>query len=134
METAEVMQNIKVGLEGTAETITTTQNAAKAMGSGSLPVFATPAMTALMEKAATELLENLLPIGWTSVGIALSISHIAATPVGKKVRAIAKVEAVEGKKIKFTVEAFDEKEKIGFGTHERFAVLTEKFLKKAESK
>ena len=109
-------------------------NTAAAMRSGSLAVFATPAMVALMEEAAAGLLTENLPEGETSVGIMMNISHIAATPVGMKVRAVAEITAVEGRKVSFKVEAFDEVEKIGEGTHERFIVKSEKFLAKANGK
>ena len=125
---------IKNGLTNEVSTSCTEKNTAANMGSGSLKVFATPAMAALMEKAATELAEPLLPDGWTTVGIALSLKHTAATAVGLSVRAVAKVTAVEGRKIFYEVTAYDDKEEIGSGTHERFAVQKEKFLTKAESK
>ena len=72
--------------------------------------------------------------GWTTVGISLEVQHKAATPMGMKVRAEAEVAAVDGRKITFTVKAFDEREEIGFGTHERFAVMKEKFMSKAAGK
>ncbi|MCR5176874.1 MAG: thioesterase family protein [Anaerovibrio sp.] len=104
------------------------------MGSGSMEVYATPAMTCLMEKAATEALEPLLTEGWTTVGISLNIQHKAATPVGMTVRAEAVVTEVDGRKITFEVHAFDDKDEIGCGVHERFAVLREKFMGKASGK
>ena len=117
-----------------ARELVTMEKSAKAMGSGSLPVYATPAMTCLMEKAAAELAEECLPEEWTSVGIALDVQHKAATPVGMEVRAEAEVTAVDGRKIVFAVRAFDDREEIGSGTHQRFAVLREKFLAKAQGK
>ncbi|MBQ1336360.1 MAG: dihydrolipoamide acyltransferase [Selenomonadaceae bacterium] len=127
-------EKIKVGMKKDASEEVVEGNTALAMGSGSLPVYATPAMTCLMEKAAAELAEECLPEEWTSVGIALDVQHKAATPVGMKVRAEAEVTAVEGRKIVFAVRAFDGKEEIGSGTHQRFAVLREKFLAKAQGK
>ena len=127
-------EKIKVGMKREASEEVVEGNTALAMGSGSLPVYATPAMTCLMEKAAAELAEECLPEEWTSVGIALDVQHKAATPVGMKVRAEAEVTAVEGRKIVFAVRAFDGKEEIGSGTHQRFAVLREKFLAKAQGK
>ena len=91
-------------------------------------------MTCLMEKAATEALEPLLTEGWTTVGISLNIKHKAATPTGLNVRAEARVTAVDGRKITFEVKAFDDREEIGSGTHERFAVMKEKFMAKALGK
>lgn len=128
------LTGIKAGLKYAVTEMVTEQNTAEAMGSGSLPVYATPAMTCLMEKAAAEALEPLLPDGWTSVGIALNVAHKAPTPRGLSVRAEAEVTAVEGRKIIFAVRAFDEREEIGSGVHERFAVLRDKFTDKAESK
>lgn len=128
------LTNVEVGLKNVVTEEVTQAKTAQAMGSGSLPVYATPAMTCLMEKAATEALESLVPEGWTTVGISLHVAHKAATPVGMQVRAEAEVTAVEGRKVVFTVRAFDDKEEIGVGSHERFAVQQEKFLSKAEAK
>ena len=128
------LTRVQVGLKNTVSEVVTEEKTAKAMGSGSLPVYATPAMTCLMEKAATEAVESLMPEGWTTVGISLHAAHTAATPVGLTVRAEAEVTAVEGRKIIFTVRAFDDAGEIGVGSHERFAVAAEKFLAKAAAK
>ncbi|WP_037353948.1 thioesterase family protein [Selenomonas sp. FC4001] len=125
---------VQVGLKNTVSEEVTEEKTARAMGSGSLPVYATPAMTCLMEKAATEAVEALVPEGWTTVGISLHVAHTAATPVGLTVRAEAEVTAVEGRKIIFTVRAYDDQGEIGVGSHERFAVAKEKFLAKATAK
>ena len=125
---------VQVGLKNTVSEEVTGEKTARAMGSGSLPVYATPAMTCLMEKAATEAVEALVPEGWTTVGISLHVAHTAATPVGLTVRAEAEVTAVEGRKIIFTVRAYDDQGEIGVGSHERFAVAKEKFLAKAAAK
>ena len=122
---------VQVGLKNTVSEEVTEEKTARAMGSGSLPVYATPAMTCLMEKAATEAVEALVPEGWTTVGISLHVAHTAATPVGLTVRAEAEVE---GRKIIFTVRAYDDQGEIGVGSHERFAVAKEKFLAKAAAK
>ena len=127
-------EKIKVGMKREASEEVVEGNTALAMGSGSLPVYATPAMTCLMEKAAAELAEECLPEEWTSVGIALDVQHKAATPVGMRVRAEAEVTEVDDRKIVFAVRAFDGKEEIGSGTHQRFAVRREKFLAKAQGK
>ena len=128
------LTEIKVGMKNEASEQVTEANTARAMGSGSLPVYATPAMTCLMEKAATELAEPLLPAGWTTVGISLNVKHNAATPIAMGIRAVAEVTAVEGRKITYKVTATDGKDEIGIGTHERFAVQKEKFIAKAEAK
>ncbi len=130
----EITEKITVGL-CREETMTVGVNhTARALGSGSLLVLGTPAMTALMEQAATNLAQALLPEGWTSVGTMLSVEHVAATPVEANVRAVAKVEAVEGRRLRYTVEAFDEAGLIGRGSHERYVVETEKFMAKAQDK
>ncbi|MCR5757312.1 MAG: thioesterase family protein [Selenomonas sp.] len=128
------LTRVQVGLKNSVTEKVTESRTAKAMGSGSLPVYATPAMTCLMEKAATEAVEKLVPEGWTTVGISLHVAHTSATPVGMQVRAEAEVTAVEGHKIIFTVRAFDDAGEIGVGSHERFAVAQAKFLAKAEAK
>lgn len=125
---------ITVGMRREERSMVTDKNTAEAMGSGSLPVYATPAMIALMEHAAANLAQNHLPEGWTSVGISLNIAHSAATPKGLEVRAAAEVTAVDGRKLTYKVTAWDEMGKIGSGTHERFVVPAADFLKKAEGK
>ena len=112
----------------------TEKNTALALGSGSLKVFATPAMICLSEQAASRLLEENLPQDLTSVGTALNIVHSAPTPLGIKVRATVKIISVDGRKIIFEVVASDERGEIGRGTHERFIVNREKFQLKADGK
>ena len=129
-----VTENIKPGLKREERGIADEAHSARAMGSGSLPVLAPPAMTALMERAAANALEEILPDGWTSVGISLDIRHTSATPLGMAFHAEAEVTAVEGRKIVFDVRAYDEAGEIGHGTHERFAVESEPFLAKAAGK
>lgn len=125
---------IIVGLIGRAETVVTDQNTAAAMGSGSLPVFATPAMAALMEQASCDALNGALEPGETTVGIALELTHDAATPLGLTVRAEATVTAVDGKCISFTVAASDSAGSIGKAAHRRFIVTADRFLSKAAQK
>ena len=107
---------------------------AKAMGSGALDVLATPAMIALMEKAAWTSVQSYLEEGEGTVGILMNITHDAPTPLGMKVHCESELIAVEGRKLKFTVAAFDEKGCIGKGTHERFIIKSEKFQAKANEK
>ena len=128
------MAELKTGLKGRAEVAVTHENTAAVMGSGALEVFATPAMVALMEKAALESVQPCLEEGQGTVGTRLEISHLAATPVGMTVRAEAEVTAVEGKVITFAVRAFDEAGEIGSGTHTRVIVNSQKFLEKAYAK
>ena len=124
-------ENLKIGMKHTASEKVTEKNTALAMGSGSLPVYATPAMTCLMEKAAAELAEAYLPEGWTSVGIALDIQHSAPTSMEAEVRAEAQITAIDGRKITYEVRAFDGSGEIGAGTHQRFAVRRDKFMAKS---
>ena len=123
-----------LGMTNTAEEIVTEKNIALALKSGSLKVFATPAMIRLIEEAAAELLEKNLPPESTSVGISINMNHTAPTPLGMKVRAEAKVVSVEGRKIIFEIATFDERGEIGRGTHERFIVDAKKFQNKADGK
>lgn len=125
---------ITVGMKGIAETCVEREDTAKEVGSGSLLVYATPCMVALMEGAACEAIADALGDEQTTVGIALNIEHLAATPVGLEVRAEAEVTAVEGKIITFELHAFDEAGKIGKGTHKRCIVNSQKFLDKTYSK
>jgi predicted thioesterase len=103
-------------------------------GSGGIPVYATPAMVGLMEGACLMAVDPRLPEGMATVGIDLSIKHLAATPLGMTVRAEAELTGIEGKKLVFKVQAFDDKELIGTGTHQRFIIDMKKFLQKVEEK
>lgn len=129
-----VTEKINVGLKREERGVSDESHSARALGSGLLPVLATPAMTALMEQAAANALEEFLPSGWTSVGISLNIEHTSATPLGMTFRAEAEVTEVDGRKILFNVRACDEAGEIGRGTHARFAVESEPFLAKAAGK
>ena len=125
---------IIVGMKGIAETLVEREDTAKEVGSGDLLVYATPCMVALMEGAACEAIAEALSDTQTTVGTALNIEHISATPVGLEVRAEAEVTAVEGKVITFQVKAFDEAGEIGRGTHKRVIINSQKFLEKAYNK
>lgn len=122
------------GLKGLAEVEVTAANTAAALGSGALPVFSTPAMVALMEKAALESVQPFLAEGQGTVGTALDIRHLAATPVGLCVRAESELTEIDRKRLVFRVEVFAGAEKIGEGTHERFIIDNERFMAKAEAK
>ena len=123
-----------IGMTNAAEEFVTEKNMAVALGSGSLKVFATPALIRLIERAAAELVEKNLPRELTSVGIALNVKHTAPTPLGMKVRAEVKIISVDGRKIIFEVISSDARGEIGRGTHERFIVDREKFQRKADAK
>lgn len=123
--------NIEEGLKFEVEMKVSTSDTAKAHGSGDLNVYATPAMIALMENAATNCVKEQLPEGFTTVGIEINVKHIRATPVGANVRSEALLEKVDGKRLFFKVEAYDDLGKIGEGINIRYLVNSEKFLKKA---
>ena len=125
---------ITIGSKGEARTMAEREDTALEVGSGSLLVYATPCMVALMEGAACEAIAQYLPEDKTSVGTALEISHISATPVGLEVWAEAEVTAVDGNTVTFQVTAFDEAGKIGEGIHKRVVVSTQRFLDKAYAK
>ena len=104
------------------------------MKSGSLAVLATPYMVALMEQAAAELCEKFTQEGISTVGTALNIKHLAPTPVGCEVKAVAELLSFDGRKAEFKVEAYDESGLIGEGTHERFTIKIDKFMEKAKER
>ena len=125
---------IIVGMKGSAYTEVEREDTALEVGSGSLLVYATPCMVALMEGAACEAIADALKETETTVGTMLNIEHTSATPVGLEVRAEAVVITVEGKVITFEVTAYDEIGEIGHGLHKRVIVNSQKFLDKAYSK
>lgn len=125
-----MLQELKPGLTGTAETVVRETNTAIAMGSGSLQVFATPCMVALMEQAACNAVDPCFNDSESSVGTLVNVTHDAATGMGKKVTATATLTAVKGRKLVFEITAADEDKQIGKGTHERFIVNKEKFMAK----
>ena len=125
---------ITIGMKGKVSTLVEREDTAYEVGSGSLLVYATPCMVALMEGAACEAIASAIPEEKTSVGTELHISHLSATPVGLEVRATAEVTAVEGSVVTFKVEAYDESGLIGEGTHKRAVITTQRFLDKTYSK
>lgn len=125
---------ISIGMKGQVSSFVDREDTAMEVGSGSLLVYATPCMVALMEGAACEAISSALPEEKTSVGTGLDISHLSATPVGMEVRAEAEVTAVEGNMITFFVCAYDEAGKIGEGTHKRAIISSQKFLDKTYAK
>ena len=125
---------ITPGLTGTAEIVVTPDHTAPFVGSGRIAVLATPVMINLIEAAALKAVEHLLPEGHQSLGIHLDVSHTAATPVGLRVIATAEVTAIEGRTIGFRVEARDEREPIGGGTHKRVVVSVARFDERVQRK
>ena len=128
------MKELKAGIIGNDEVVVTEANTAAAMGSGTLPVFATPALVALMEKTAQESVQDDLEEGCGSVGTMICAKHVSATPVGMKVTCQSELVAVEGRKLVFKITASDACGVVGEADHERFIIQNEKFLKKANSK
>ncbi len=125
---------MQIGITGKQTITVTEEKTAQAMGSGTLPVFATPAMIALMENTASKSVEAKLDEGAGTVGTLINVKHVAATPVGMDVTCETKLVEVDRKRLVFEVKAYDAAGVIGEGTHERFIIDNEKFLGKAEAK
>jgi fluoroacetyl-CoA thioesterase len=121
---------LKVGMKGEASTLVVHENTAAAVGAGGVEVFGTPMMIALMENAAWGAVSRDLEEGEVTVGTHVNVSHVAATPLGQQVRAIAELIEIDGRRLVFKVEAYDEKRKIGEGQHERVVVHLERFTKR----
>ena len=128
------MSPITPGITGEKSTAVTMDSTAVAMGSGTLRVFATPAMIALVEGCCAESVEDLLDEGITSVGTAVNIEHLSASPVGAGIVCKSVLTAFDGRRLDFEVEVYDNAGLIGKGTHTRFTVKADSFLKKAEAK
>ena len=128
------MDALKAGLQGRADLLVGEEHTAPRVGSGRVHVLATPVMINLIEAAALDAVERLLPAGRQSLGTVLNVRHIAATPVGMRVTATAEVTGIEGRTIRFRVEARDERELIGDGTHERVVVNVAKFDERVQRK
>lgn len=125
---------MEIGQTHEFEIMVTEQMLASRVGSGLVDVFATPMMIANMEKCASELVSDDIGDGNVTVGMSVNVSHISATPVGMKVRFQATLTAVDGKMLSFDVVAFDERGKIGEGTHNRAVVNAVKFNQRANCK
>lgn len=125
---------LEKGIKGMKETVVTEALTAKEMGSGELSVYATPAMIALMEETAYKSVAGELEDGEGSVGTLMNVEHVSASPVGMKITCKTELLEVDGRRLVFDVEAYDEKGLIGKGRHERFIIRNEKFMKKAEEK
>ena len=125
---------MEVGMKHTVSETVNEQNTAATVGSGLLPVYATPAMIALMEKCAAECVAPCLEDGKTSVGTHLDVKHVSASPVGIKITCTATLTEIDARRLVFRVEASDEKGLIGEGTHERFIVDSDRFMAKCQSK
>ena len=128
------LSRLAVGLTGAAELVVGEEHTAPFVGSGRVRVLATPVMINLMEAAALDAVEKLLPAGHQSLGIRLDVRHYAATPVGMRVRATAALTRVDGRTLDFRVEARDDKEPIGDGLHQRVVVNVERFDQRVQDK
>lgn len=125
---------LTIGTRGEALDVVNPGNTAATHASGTLPVYATPAMIQLMERAANNSVYGALEAGQATVGVAVNIRHLAATPLGMAVRAQSELIAIDRRRLTFRVEAFDEKGLIGEGTHERFIIDEKAFMEKASSR
>jgi len=125
-----MIDNLRVGLIGEAFTTVTEDSTARAIGSGSLEVYATPSLIALMESAAVSAVDPALEANHASVGIEVNVRHLAATPVGEQITAIAEITHIDGKRIQLEVRAWDENEMIGEGKHTRYVIDIDQFLER----
>ena len=125
---------LETGIKGTKEITVTNELTAKTFKSGTLDVYATPAMIALMEDVAFESVASELEEGCGTVGTLINVKHVAATPVGMKVTCETELTKIDGRALTFSVKAFDECGLIGEGVHERFIINEEKFQAKANGK
>jgi predicted thioesterase len=128
------LAKLRPGLAGAAELLVGVEHTAPSIGSGVIPVLGTPVMINLMEGAALAAMEHLLPAGHQSLGIHLNVRHVAATPIGMRVRAIAELTNVDGRTLTFRVEARDEMEVIGDGIHQRVVVNVARFDQRVQRK
>lgn len=121
---------LALGMTGEATTTVVYENTAAYVGAGGVEVFGTPMMIALMENAAWRAVADGLEEGYVTVGTLVNVRHLAATPLGQQVRATAELVEIDKRRLVFKVEAYDERQKIGEGFHERFIVHLDRFLKK----
>lgn len=124
--------NVHEGIKGTMEIVVSEQDSARKIGSGLADVYGTPALVALMENVAQSSVKDILPEGYSTVGIEISVKHMKATPIGMKVSCESTLVKIEGKKLFFELVAHDEVGKIGEGTHWRYIVNSEEFMKKVQ--
>lgn len=125
-----MLSRIQPGLTHTFEKLTEARESAAAVASGALDVFSTPSLVALFERTALEAVAPLLPETHGTVGIEVAVKHLKATRIGKRVRCTVVVNAVEGRKIAFIGEMWDEEGRIGEGTHTRYVVDNAEFLRR----
>ncbi len=128
------LSNLAPGAKGTAHLVVGVEHTAPSIGSGKVPVLATPVMINVIEAAALAAVEHLLPAGHQSLGIHLDVKHFAATPIGMRVVATAELIAVDGRMLSFRVEARDDREPIGGGSHQRVVVNVARFDERIQKK
>lgn len=129
-----MVDSLKAGMRGEATLVVGTNDTAPRIGSGRVPVLGTPVMITLMEEAALACIEHALPSGHQSLGTHLDVSHVAATPIGMRITAEARLVEVDGRKLAFAVRARDETELIGEGTHRRVVVEVARFEARLKGK
>jgi fluoroacetyl-CoA thioesterase len=125
---------LKLGMTGEATTTVVYENTAAAIGAGGVEVFGTPMLISLMENAAWRAVADALDEGYVTVGTHVNISHLAATPLGQQVRASAELVEIDDRNLVFNVTAYDERQKIGEGQHERAIVNLERFLSRIKAR
>lgn len=130
----DLATRLRPGLTGAKDLLVGLEHTAPHVGSGRVPVLATPVVINLLEAAALAAVEHLLPEGHQSLGVQLDVRHFAATPVGMRVEAEAELVAIEGRTLKFRLSARDEREPISEGTHERVVVNVARFDRRMEAK
>lgn len=129
-----ISECIKIGVVGEATFHVQDEHMAVHVGSGSSRVLATPWMIAFMERVSHRMMTDCLPEGYTSVGIQVDVKHLAASPIGSTIRVVSEIQSVDGLQVTFAVQAWDEFDKIGEGTHKRYVVDLKRFLEKVDSK
>ena len=125
---------MEIGIKHTVTEVVTLDKTAEKVGSGLLPVYATPSMIALTEKCASECVAPYIEDGKASVGTMLNVKHLAASPLGIKITCTATLTEIDGRRLVFSLEASDEKGLIGEGTHERFIIDIDRFMAKCNAK
>ncbi|MGE5221188.1 MAG: thioesterase family protein [Omnitrophica WOR_2 bacterium] len=130
----DIHELIKPGMVNEAVFLVEEQHLAQHIGSGSLRVLATPAMIAFMERVSHLLIAKAVPESYSSVGVLVNVRHLAPTPLGSRVRIKSEVVSVEGLQVTFHVEAWDEREQIGSGIHQRAVIEHERFLRRVAKK
>lgn len=125
-----MVEILKTGLAGFSEKVVKKPDCASSYGSGTLNVFATPALIAMMERTAMESVQNFLPVGFTTVGTEICIKHLKAAGVGQKIRCTSVLKEIDDRKLTFEVTVEDDNGLIGSGKHERYIVETERFMSK----